>query len=291
MPKPLISVGQLIDESFNVYKTRITELLGVSGWILVTAILYVIALAFYPSSSALTLRSDLTGGEMFGIGLYALTAYLIAPILTFWIYTSLTRMVKTHLSRKRPDHKMALKEGKEVLIPAAITTFMVLLMLLLAIVIGFAPPAIIAGIGAWLNVSGLVLIGNLLLVLGIFVALYLSFQWMVYYFFAPIITILEKTPSKKALEASRKLVRGKFWQALIRIVVPKLVFIAFGLFVMVIVGYIGNVLVDASAGISLDLQLRIATMTDAVLPTLIVIFINPLIIISDVLLYQSIKDA
>jgi hypothetical protein len=291
MPKPLISVGQLIDESWNVYRARLGELLGVSGWIILSAILVVISLALYPSASTLLFTDSLDTSEFIGVALYTFTTYIFAPLLAFLIYIALTKMVKVHLSRRRPDHMTALREGKKIFIPTAITTFMVLFMLFLAILIGVAPPIIIAAIGAWLGISQLLIVGNVLLLLGMLVAVYLSAQWTVFYFFAPIVTILENTPSKKALEASRLLVKGRFWQILGRIVVPKLVFLAFGLFALTIIGYTGSIILDAGTGLNIDLQLRIGTMLNAILPTLVVVFINPLIIISDVLLYQSMKEA
>ena len=49
MPKPLLSVGELIDQSWDVFRSRMSELLSISGWLLVTAILFAIALAFLVS--------------------------------------------------------------------------------------------------------------------------------------------------------------------------------------------------------------------------------------------------
>ncbi|PJA45163.1 hypothetical protein CO174_05005 [Candidatus Uhrbacteria bacterium CG_4_9_14_3_um_filter_50_9] len=288
--KPLISVGQLIDQSWDIFRGRLVELLSVSGWVLVTAILYAIALSFYPSATKLGLGGDLSNMEFIGVILFALNTFIISPIITFWVYISLTRMVRAHLARRSVDHASAIKEGRQAFIPALITTIMVLLMLVLAIVIGFGPPAIIAGIGAWFSVSGLIFVGNLLLIFGLFLALYLSVQWMVYYFFAPIATINDNLKGRQALEASRRLVAGKFWEVLARIIVPKLVFLSFGVFAMTMFSYVATFFVDASGGLNLDLQLRLTTMTNTIIPIMIVVLINPLIIISDVLLYQSLKD-
>lgn len=291
MPKQRpISVGELIDQSWEIYRSRLVEFLGVSGWLLVTAILYTISLAFYPAASTLALGGSLSGTELFGVYLYAATSFILAPLLTFWIYTSLVRMARAHLIRKRPDHVTALKEGKVAFVPAAITTVMVVLMLLLAMVVGFGPPAILAGIGIWLNVGSLVVVGNVLLVLGLFVSLYLSIQWVVYYFFAPIATINDGKSGKVALDISRKLVLGRFWGVFGRIIVPKLVFISFGVFGMSVIAYASNLIIEASTGLNIDLQLRITTMFETIIPILIVVLINPLFVISDVVLYKSLKD-
>jgi hypothetical protein len=288
--KKLISVGQLIDDSWEAYRSRITEYLAVSCWMLVVAILYVIALAFYPAASKLQFGLNFTGVEMFGVYLYAATFFIISPILTFWIMTSLARMVKMQLARRKPNHKKALKEGREVFIPAAVTTIMVMLMLALSILIGFAPAVVAAGIGQLLGMGSMIVIATVLLMIGMVVTLYLAIRWVGYYFFGPMASMLDGIKGMKALELSRDLIKGRFWGVMARIAVPKLVFIIFGVFAMSLTAFIVGMFIDASAGLNLDLQLRITTMTQTIIPILIVVLINPLIIISDVLLYRSLKE-
>lgn len=288
--KKLISVGELIDQTWEVFRGQLSDFLAVSSWLLITAILYTISLALYPSVQNLQFSAAIGNTAFSGVILYAFTTYLLAPFLSFLIYLALTRLSASAFSRSRTSHNQALKEGWNIFLPALLTTIMVGLMLVLALVIGFAPPAIIAGIGTWLSVSGLVLIGNLLLLFGIFVSLYLSIQWTTYYFFAPIVTILDDVRGKKALEISRKLVAGRFWGILARIAVPKLVFLSFGIFAMTILAYSANIMIDASAGLNLDLQLRLTTMFNTIIPIVIVVLINPLIVISDVLLFRSLKE-
>jgi len=225
-----------------------------------------------------------------GVLLFSFTSLILTPLLSFLIYVSITKALGNHFSKKTVNPKTAMLDGRKVFFPAIITSVMVALMVLLAIVIGFAPAIIIATIGSLTNVSGLIILANILLVLGIFVALALSLKWVVHYFMAPYITILDGTPAKLALATSRQLIQGKFWAILFRIVVPKLVFIIFGVFAMSIMAYLVGILIDASAGLNLDIQLRISTMTQTIIPILIAVLINPLIIISDVLLLRSLKE-
>jgi hypothetical protein len=290
MKKQLISVGELIDQSWEVYRHRFTEIISISGWLLISAILFAVSLAFYPTASSLQLNAGLSSGEIFGVVLFSLTTLLLSPILSFWIYTSITRAIGTHVANKKPNPKTAMKEGWSVFFPSLLTTIMVVLMILLAIVIGMAPPVIIASIGALTNVSALILIGNTLIIVGLLIAVFLSIKWTVYYMLAPIITMLEKKPGKVALATSRQLIEGKFWDVLIRISVPKLVFIIFGVFLMSAISYLINIFIDASGGLNADLQLRIVTMTQAIVPIIIAVIINPLIVISDVLLLKSLKS-
>ena len=290
MPKSLISVGQLIDSSWDVYRTKFFELLSISGWLVLPAIFYAIALAFYPAASNLALAAALTGSETFGVLLFAATTFLIAPITTFWIYIALVGATNKHLSGKTIHPSKELKAVKPLFLPAAITSIMVGLMTLLAIVIGFGPAIILNIIGALSNISFFVGLASVLLVVGIFVTLFLSIRWLVFYIFAPMITILEGTKGKLAMNASHNLLKGQVVPIAVRIIVPKLVFLIFGVFLMSIFSYFVALLIDASAGLNLDLQLRVVTMTETIVPILISVLINPLVIISDILLYRNLKS-
>ncbi len=288
MPK-IISIGELIDDSWELYRSRFVELITISGWLILTAILYAIALAFYPAASTLQLSGELSGTETFGVILFSLTTFVVTPIVSFWIYTSLAKAVHMHFVSKKIDPKKAMHEGKTVFLPALLTSLMVLLMILLAIVIGFAPPVVLATLGSLTHVGGIVTFANILLLLGIFVSLFLTIKWTVYYLLSPLLTILSGVKGKAALEGSRRLIEGRFWSVLSRVAVPKLVFVIFGVFAMYLISYAVAILVDASSGLNLDIQLRVATMLQTIVPILIATLINPLVIISDVLLLRSLE--
>ncbi|MFA4845253.1 MAG: hypothetical protein WC654_01710 [Patescibacteria group bacterium] len=289
MPKMLISVGELIDESWEIYRSRFVELMTISGWLILTAILYAIALAFYPAASKLQLEAGLSGVENFGVILFSITTFVITPIVSFWIYTSVTRAIGMHISEKRVDPKKAMQEGKAVFLPTLFTTLMVLLMILLAIVIGFAPPVVLATIGSLVRFSPLIILANILLIIGVFVALFLTIKWSVTYLLSPLFTILDGVKGKAALEGSRRLIEGRFFAVLARVAVPKLVFLIFGAAAMYLISYVVAIIIDASAGLSLDIQLRVGTMLQTIVPILIAAFVNPLVLISDVLLLRSLQ--
>lgn len=288
MPK-LISIGELIDETWEMFRSRFVEFLSISGWLILTAILYAIALGFYPAASKLQLGTALSGTETFGVILFSLTTFVVTPIVSFWIYTSITRAIGMHMANKKIDPKKAMREGKTVFLPALLTSLMVVLTVLLAIVIGFGPPVVLATLGSLTDISLFVVLANILLLLGIFASLFLSIKWTVYYLLSPLFTILDGVKGKAALEASRKLIEGRFWSVLGRVTVPKLVFVIFGAFAMYVISYVAAIIIDFSSGISLDIQLRIATMLQTIIPIVIAALINPLILISDVLLLRSLQ--
>lgn len=290
MPTPLISVGELIDRSWETFRSHMIELLNISGWLIATAILFALALAFYPLASTLQLGAGLTNLETAGVVLFSTTSLVVTPIISFWIYVALAKAAGAHIARQSMTAREAMRETRASFFPSLLTSIMVMLMIVWAIVIGFAPAAIVATLGILTIFGPLIILANLLLVAGIFVALFLSIKWVVYYFFAPYVTMLDAIPGKLALETSRQLIVGRFWSVLIRIAVPKLVFIIFGVFAMSIIAYLVDILINASTGLNLDVQLRIGTMTSTIIPILIAALINPLIVISDVLLLRSLRS-
>lgn len=289
MPTPLITVGELIDRSWEIFRSRMTELLSISGWLIATAILFALALAFYPFASTLQLGAGLTNLEATGVVLFSITSLVVTPIISFWIYVALAKAADASIARQHMTAREAMRKTRAAFFPSLLTSVLVMLMIVWAIVIGFAPAAIVAALGILTIFGPLIILANLLLVAGIFVALFLSVKWGVYYFFAPYVTMLDASPGKLALETSRRLIVGRFWSVLIRIAVPKLVFIIFGVFAMSIIAYVVGILIDASTGLNLDVQLRISTMTSTIVPILIAALINPLIVISDVLLLRSLR--
>lgn len=288
MPK-LISIGELIDQSWETFRTRMAEFLGISGWLLVTAILFAIALAFYPAASELQLGAQLSGLESAGVLLFSFTSLILTPVLSFWLYIALAKAINAHLSRRAVDPKATLLGVKAAFFPTLLTSVMVMLMVLLAVVIGFAPSAVIATLGFLTGASIAIVLANLLLIAGIFVSLFLSIKWILYYFMAPYLTMLYGTPAKQALATSRQLIEGRFWAVLLRVAVPKLVFLIFGVFAMSIIAYLVGILIEISTGLNLDIQLRISTMTTTIVPIVIAVFINPLVVTSDVLLLKSLR--
>jgi len=262
----------------------------VSGWLFILAILYLISLCLYPSASALWNATELNGMEQTGVTLFAITSYIISPLIGTLILIGLTRVIRSHVAGRSANLKSLAKEIKPLFLPTLFVSILVGCYLLLAILIGFGPTIILNILGFIFQQSILIAIGGILLIIGIFVSLVLSFCWIIEYTFAPYLTILDGLRGRKALSASRKLVKGRFWHTFVRFIVPKIVFIIFGVLLMAIVSYFTEIILDVSSGLNLDLSLRIKTMIEWVMPIAITVLINPLIIISDLLLLQALKD-
>lgn len=288
--KQLISVGDLIDQSWNKYRSALPYFLQISGWLVLVAILNVIALLLYPSAGAIAFHSVFSYSEIAGVVLYGFSTIILSPLLGFWVFAALAIGARSVITNNKMTIAQVMQETKKRFLPALSVTALVGLTLLLAQVITLGPAVLIGAIGLWVQNGLLLGIANGLLVIGLFVSLILTSKWTLYYVMAPYAAILDQAKNKQALLKSRKMTEGKFWSVTFRILLPKIVFALFGVLVAIILNYVINTILVDSTGLNLDIQQRVTDLASAVLPTLIAIFLNPLIFISDVLLYQSLKE-
>ncbi|MEK7614992.1 MAG: hypothetical protein AAB431_01250 [Patescibacteria group bacterium] len=288
MPK-LISVGQLIDTSWELYRERFSEFIKISAWLLLLALFYTLSLILYPSASTLWFSHNLTVAENIGVILFVLTNYVFSPILGLCVLIGLVRAMKSHVSGRSVNTKKLFTEIRSLFFPTLIVSILVACLILAAVVIGFGPTIILDLIGAFFDNLIIMAIGNILLIPGVFVAAALCFIWTIEYVLAPYAAILDGERGRKALRTSRALIKGKFFATFLRLVVPKLVFLIFGVLIMAIFSYFAEIILNVAGGLSLDLRLRITTMIEWNLPVIIAVFLNPLMIIADVLLYGALK--
>lgn len=288
MPK-LISIGELIDQSIDLFRRHFSELLGLSSLLLITGLLSMISLVLYPSASTLKSGAVLSISENIGVSLFALTNYVITPIISLLVFIALLKSISGIIQNRSLTFEHAIKQSKALFFPVLTTTLMVVFTIVVSIIAGMVPGALIAAIGSLLHWSFLIIIANILILFGIFAALYFAVRGAVEYYLAPFITTLDNTKGKAALDASHSLVNGRFWHTLIRIALPKILFLVLGVFLMFIINTFMNVLVGASTTMNLDTGLRIGTILNTILPIIIAALINPLIVIADVLLLQSLQ--
>jgi hypothetical protein len=133
-------------------------------------------------------------------------------------------------------------------------------------------------------------IGMVFLTAGIIAAMILSVDWIVSFAYAPLALILKNQRGRAALKFAKKLVDGRFWSVLIRMVAPKIVFIIILLAVEWVVGYLIGLGAAAASGLNTDLTAKFSNMSITLSVALGTILINPLIITSDYLLFESLEE-
>ena len=291
MPNKLISIGEIIDRSINIYQKHFANLISISSWMLIVVILNIIALGLYPSAGKMIASEVLTSTESAGVIIYALTNFIISPIIAIFILVMLVRALKMVLAGKTIDTSKVMHETKTRIIPTILISIMVFFVILFASVISFSPAAILAMVSLWTQSTFLVTATNILLIIGVFAALILTIKWSVRFYLAPYITASDDIKGKKSLIYSQKITDKKFWGVLLRLVLPKIVFLMIGVLIILFFGFIMSIVASTISGLNLNLELRIITLSDTIVPILASIFVQPLIIITDMILLNNLKGS
>ncbi len=286
----LVSIGTLIDDSWENYRLHTAALLSISGWLLLKAVIDVISLSFYPTASKLLSGATLSGPESFGTVLFVLNAAVIAPLIGVFVLAATFQFARAVLEGKRADVKSAITAGKKGFLPVLWVSILLVLVILGGIALGVVPPLILYALAAWTGFAQLNVLATLLLVVGIIIATILNIRWAVEFSLAPYVTLAEGVRGGKALKRSRELVKGRFVSVLLRYALPKFVFVLLGIVVLAILSFLTNVVVSGFAGLNLDVSLRLNTLASTIYPIAIAALVNPLLIIADTILYRSVAD-
>lgn len=285
----LITIGELIDRSWEHYRREFVDLMSISGWFLVVAIMDIVALALYPSASKMLAASSLSPAETVGVALYGFSNWILTPLIGLWVFISLVRLVRAHLSGRRGGVREAMIDGKRYFLPTLAISVLMFLLMASIVLIGFGPSAVLSLLAAMANNDLLSVLASAMLVVGVVAAVFLAFRWSVHYYFAPFTLLMDDTRGLPAFRESRKLVSGRYWGVLLRLIIPKIVFALLGAFLMAIIAFVLSIASSALVGLNLDVQLRLSTISTSVISTIIAVLLNPLIVIADLLLYQSLK--
>lgn len=288
MPGGIISVGQIIDHAWDHYRKHFVELISVSAWFLILAVLYAIAFALYPSAADFYFNYDFTTVENFAITLAMITSFIIGPIIGIWIFAALVKLVGKQAQGARVNLKTVMHSSWKHFWPLVLVNVLFTL-LIIAPVLLLAPGFIltILSISATSAIMGS--LGSLLLIVGIVAAILIVIWLAVKYFFIGYAVVLDGQHGKAAFNTSSKLVKGRFWPILGRLLVPKILFFLLAVIIEFIFIFVVTSLIMAFAGLNLELAERLISITNSLALILVTILINPIIIIADFLIYDSAK--
>ncbi len=288
MPQ-LITVGQIIDQAWDHYRKHFVELMSISAWFLVLAALYTIAFAIYPSVSDFVLDRDFTLLENIGIGIAMFTSFIVSPVLGFWIFITLVKLIAKQAKGATVNLRTLGGKSWKDFWPFVLVS--VLFAVLICLPLLLLTPGIAAVlIGTFTSLSWLGSVGGFLIIIGLVAALILVIRWAINYFFIGYALVLDKHHGKAAFTASRKLIDGKFWAVTLRLVVPKLLFFLAISVIQFIILMILNGIIGSVVGYDLDLAERLLSIFNTITVILATLIINPLILIADYLIYDSAKS-
>lgn len=289
MPKPLISVGALIDRSWDTYRAAFAEFVSISGLLLSVVLLNVLALSFYPLASTIVSGASYTPWETAGMMLFWAANTLVAPLIALFTVLAMSRLASARLQGKNMGVKAALASGKERFWGGLVTVALLAVVLMGALALAIVPGAAASLLAVRLDAAWLMLLANLVTLASMIAAAVLAVRWIVRYAFSVYAAGIEGVRGKAALHASEAATRGRFWSVLLRLAVPNVVFLSAGVLLSAVLSVVAGVAVSAAAGLNTDVYLRLLSITDSVFPAVAAMLVNPLIVIANTIVYRDLK--
>jgi len=288
MKSNLITVGQIIDQAWDHYRKHFVEIISVAAWLLILGALYTIAFAFYPSTTDILTSQSFTGLQTFGIVLASLTSFILAPIMGIWLFSAIVKMIDKQAKAEKIDLKKHAKGSFKIFWPLVLINILFTLLIASPILL-FLPGVILGIVGGMMTNGILTFIGVLLFVIGLIAAVIIMTLWSIRYFFVGYALVIDNQRGKSAFKESHSITKGRFWAILWRLLVPKILYFLILALAQYLIVTIVFVVISALMGNNIDLAERIYSILQTLVGVSLAILINPMVLIADYLIYQSVK--
>lgn len=280
--KPLISLGTLIDTSFEHYKKHLPSILGLTLWLLVAAIPSAIGILLSQEGNAVNTVTWLS----FGLNVLG---GIIGVLASLHISVALISSLREQKQGKATDPRTFLKKAFSLDLPylwAIILrgVFVALLPLIPLILSLTAFVFVLRSQNAVLvNIFSVITFAAILLALGGIVKFSLHFA------FVPFATVLDGARGMGSLKTSAALVKGRWWETFARIFIPKLLYTVIFVIILVLTlwgtGTLGIALSQGSFFVA-----KLFAITNFFISTLLNAFFIPLLLLNDYYVYEDLKE-
>lgn len=285
----LISIGQILDKTIDHYVKHFKVIIRISLWLLITSVLLIIAGFLLPAQPDPSMfLSSLLPIHIVGYALLIITTAIIAPVVSIWILLNIIIVTDQLVQNKPVDLKASGKTAWKMFFPFAWVSFLRLLVSLIAF--GAVVPGIVLIIaniyfdgGVWLGAIS-ILITFLGSIAGIILLLIISTMLS----FVGYILLLENKRGTSALRTSKELVKGRFWNVLVRLLVPRIIFTSAIIIVQFFLILISTPLFGLAAT-DISVVSHIADIFNNASGGLISALSIPLLVIADYYLYDSLR--
>ena len=286
----LISIGQIIDRSWDHYSAFFKPLMKISLWAFTIPILVLIRILLVPSGEIMSLAYLFNGygdvlliiGVIFGI----LISLIAVPVITIWIYINLVKAVESQNKKKPVSLKELRKYGWVnffsylwVAILKSVFTALPLLLLVPGMILIFTNIYYDGG-------SFMGAVSNLVMLIGVVGALILIIMLGVQLGFSAFERLITNKLGMTAVKGSYALIKGRFWATLWRLLVPKLVFGVGVALLHVIIGLIIVGIEYALFPLS-ETQEAASAIFSLFLGTGVLVLTTPIFIIVDYIIYDN----
>jgi len=289
----LITVGQLLDETWDRYTKHFKTFMHIACWLFAVSAIWIFGAMLVPADDASFAASQglLTPLEQVGMFITGFSSTLLYAIVTVWVFIVLV-LTLNRMDKKMPVSLRELnRETGKKFFPYSLVIFLRSLIFLLPVL------TIVPGFGLiLLNVQlhGGTALGALSLLftfLGIVAAIVLLIILGVFLAFPGYELLVGKKKIIESIHGSYTLVKGRFWATLWRLFIPKALITIATIFTEIILFTIFILLLSASPGLSDVLISRLSDVVGNLALTGITILVTPLFVLADYLVYESLKGS
>lgn len=286
----LISVGQIIDHSWEFYTKHFKVLMSVALWYFLIALLLMIGAILSPANNGLLMQGgSFTVLEALGLSITVLASLIATPLVGIWISMTLMQVVDAERKDKTVNQKAVYKQTWSKMVSYILMGFLRGLAIFLPLL--FILPGLTMLIVNILADGGMILgaLGLILTFLGTVSAIAGCFYLAMNLSFSGFELMLNGQRVVHSLKSSMELVKGRFWQTAIRLILPKLVYsIPIAVFQIGAIALL-NIGLASLSTINDDVIFKIADISGSLITMGITALAAPIILISDYLVYESLR--
>lgn len=286
----LISVGSVIDRAWEHYTKHFLELMSISAWLLLLAILNIFSTWLSPDSALTTPGAGpLSVMQIFGLILYGATFFVLAPILSIWISNRLIKGINQQLSGKTINLKELSADGWRLFFPRLLVGLLTTLLILAPLLL-LAPGGLLSLLSVATKSGGLSMAATALIFLGVIASFLGCVYVAVRVFFSPYALVLDNSRGRQAIKASAALSRGRWWSTLWRVAIPTVVFYFGMTTIQILILFVLKTVILQVAGLNAAFASELYNIGSGTIFIILNTLVAPLVVTANCLIYQSLKS-
>lgn len=301
----LISLGKIIDSSWDHYVRHFKSLMKISLWFFVIALVATIFTIINPANAdqSIDIQEVFSASQAWLNISQGLITFFISSVVGAWILTVTLLLVNAQKANASTDQKQIQKHAWRVIIPIIFTLFFKAVLVLAVLLLLVPGTALLIFNTAGPQIPWLSAIGILLTFIGVISAFILAIYLGVSLHFSEYNlifnrlkdvgpetgTVIRINDAWKTLKETRQLVKGRFWETLIKIVLPKVLFSVPIIVINVILVFAATVILSNILTFSPEAFEKMVNIIDVLISSGVSALMTPLLFIADFHVYDSLR--
>lgn len=287
----LLSVGSVIDQAWHHYTTHFLELMSISAWLLVIAILNIVSSLLAPDTLQFSAGAGaLSAGNITGIIIYGITFLLLAPIVSIWVSNRLIKRTDEQLAGKPLNWGSLNQFGWHYFFPRLLVGIMAALLLIAPLLL-LAPGGALIGLASVTHSTAVSLLGMLLTFFGVIAAGVGCIYVAIKIFFTPFTLLLENHRGRAAVKASAALTRGRWWATFFRVAIPSVVFYIGVFTIQLVLLFVLRTVILSVAGLNVTFAIQLYAIGSSTLFIVLNTLMAPLVVSVNTIVFRNLQSS